>query len=341
MLNFIHFDKFNVKVTKKRLKKILENAKNNRIAVIGDVMLDKYVYGTISRISPEAPVPVVEIEKTEYKLGGAANVANNIKALDAEPVLIGVIGNDYDSKYFLEVMKSLNLITNGIFKESGRPTTSKTRVIAHSQHVLRVDSEVKYDISEQTELKIYNFFKKNIKQFEAVIFQDYNKGVLKKELINKILNLSKKNNIPVYVDPKFQNFFEYKNVTVFKPNRKETADILAMKIDGDESVKTAGKILLEKLECEYLVLTRGEKGMMLFDKEKDKTVVLNIPTKARKVADVSGAGDTVIATLAVMLSGGANIKEAVSLANLAAGIVCEEVGIIPIYKNALLNSYSN
>lgn len=330
-----------MKVTKKRLKKILEKAKKNRIAVIGDVMLDKYVYGTITRISPEAPVPVVEIEKTEYKLGGAANVANNIKALDAEPVLIGVIGNDHDSKYFLEVMKSLNLITNGIFKESGRPTTSKTRVIAHSQHVLRVDSEVKYDISEQTELKIYNFFKKNIKQFEAVIFQDYNKGVLKKELINKILNLSKKNNIPVYVDPKFQNFFEYKNVTVFKPNRKETADILAMKIDGDESVKTAGKILLEKLECEYLVLTRGEKGMMLFDKENDKTVVLNIPTKARKVADVSGAGDTVIATLAVMLSGGANIKEAVSLANLAAGIVCEEVGIIPIYKNALLNSYSN
>jgi rfaE bifunctional protein kinase chain/domain len=330
-----------VKVTKKRLQKILENAKNNRIAVIGDVMLDKYVYGTISRISPEAPVPVVEIEKTEYKLGGAANVANNIKALDAEPVLIGVIGNDYDSKYFLEVMKSLNLITNGIFKESGRPTTSKTRVIAHSQHVLRVDSEVKYDISEQTELKIYNFYKKNIKQFEAVIFQDYNKGVLKKELINKILNLSKKNNIPVYVDPKFQNFFEYKNVTVFKPNRKETADILAMKIDGDESVKAAGKILLERLECEYLVLTRGEKGMMLFDKENDKTVVLNIPTKARKVADVSGAGDTVIATLAVMLSGGANIKEAVSLANLAAGIVCEEVGIIPIYKNALINSYSS
>lgn len=330
-----------MKVTKKRLQKILENAKNNRIAVIGDVMLDKYVYGTISRISPEAPVPVVEIEKTEYKLGGAANVANNIKALDAEPVLIGVIGNDYDSKYFLEVMKSLNLITNGIFKESGRPTTSKTRVIAHSQHVLRVDSEVKYDISEQTELKIYNFYKKNIKQFEAVIFQDYNKGVLKKELINKILNLSKKNNIPVYVDPKFQNFFEYKNVTVFKPNRKETADILAMKIDGDESVKAAGKILLERLECEYLVLTRGEKGMMLFDKENDKTVVLNIPTKARKVADVSGAGDTVIATLAVMLSGGANIKEAVSLANLAAGIVCEEVGIIPIYKNALINSYSS
>ncbi|NOS85514.1 MAG: D-glycero-beta-D-manno-heptose-7-phosphate kinase [Ignavibacteria bacterium] len=302
-------------------------------------MLDKYVYGTISRISPEAPVPVVDIDKTEYRLGGAANVANNIKALDAEPVLIGVIGNDYDSKHYLDVMKMLGLSTAGIIKDNSRPTTAKTRVIAHSQHVLRVDSEIKDDISGATRRKIIEFFTKNIKSFAAVILQDYNKGVLTKEMISQIISVCRKYKKPIYVDPKFHNFFEFRDVTVFKPNRKETADILAMKIDGEDSVKEAGRILIDRLNCEYLVLTRGEKGMMLFDKEKNKTVILNIPTKARRVADVSGAGDTVISTIAVMLAGGANIIEAVMLANQAAGIVCEEVGIIPIYKNALIDSY--
>jgi len=326
-------------ITEAKLKGIFKKSKGRKIAIIGDVMLDKYVYGTISRISPEAPVPVVDIDKTELRLGGAANVANNIKALEAEPVLIGVIGTDYDSKHYLDVMRSLGLSTVGIIKDSSRPTTAKTRVIAHSQHVLRVDSEVKDDITARTGKKILNFLSSNIKQFAAVILQDYNKGVLTKELIRQVINIAKKNNKPIYVDPKFHNFFEYKDVTVFKPNRKETSDILAMKIDGEASVKEAGRKLIDKLNCEYLVLTRGEKGMMLFDKEKNKTVILNIPTKARRVADVSGAGDTVISTIAVMLAGGANIIEAVMLANQAAGIVCEEVGIIPIYKNALLDSY--
>ncbi len=330
-----------MKITKNRLNNILRKSKNRKIAIIGDVMLDKYVYGSISRISPEAPVPVVDIDKTEYKLGGAANVANNIKALGAEPVLIGVIGNDYDSGHYIDAMKSLGLSTIGIIKDTKRPTTAKTRVIAHSQHVLRIDSEVKDDISLATIKKITGFFKKNIRKFAAVILQDYNKGVLTKQVIAELISIAKKNKKPVYVDPKFHNFFEYKDVTVFKPNRKETADILAMKIDGEESVKSAGSKLIDRLNCEYLVLTRGEKGMMLFDKEKNKTVILNIPTRARRVADVSGAGDTVISTIAVMLAGGANIIEAVMLANQAAGIVCEEVGIIPIYKESLINSYKN
>ncbi len=326
-------------ITQSKLRSIFRKSKGRKIAIIGDVMLDKYVYGTISRISPEAPVPVVDIERTEFKLGGAANVANNVKALDAVPVLIGVIGNDYDSKHYLDVMKMLGLSTAGIIKDNSRPTTAKTRVIAHSQHVLRVDSEIKDDIAVNTHRKILEFFTKNIKSFAAVILQDYNKGVLTKEMISQIISICKKNKKPVYVDPKFHNFFEFRDVTVFKPNRKETADILAMKIDGEESVKEAGRILIDRLNCEYLVLTRGEKGMMLFDKEKNKTVILNIPTKARKVADVSGAGDTVISTIAVMLAGGASIIESVMLANQAAGIVCEEVGIIPVNKNDLISSY--
>ncbi|MEO8515016.1 MAG: D-glycero-beta-D-manno-heptose-7-phosphate kinase [Ignavibacteria bacterium] len=328
-----------MKIKESKLKSIFKRSKGRKIAIIGDVMLDKYVYGTISRISPEAPVPVVDIDKTEYKLGGAANVANNIKSLGSEPILIGVIGNDNDSIHYIEAMKSLKLSTIGIIKDTSRPTTAKTRVIAHSQHILRVDSEIKEDITLSTRKKILEFFKKNLKSFSAVILQDYNKGVLTKESISEIITTCKKNNIPVYVDPKFHNFFEYKDVTVFKPNRKETSDILAMKIDGEESVKSAGRKLIDRLNCEYLVLTRGEKGMMLFDKEKNKTVILNIPTIARKVADVSGAGDTVISTIAVMLAGGASIVEAVMLANQSAGIVCEEVGIIPIYKQALIDSY--
>ncbi len=330
-----------VNITSQKLQNFLKKSKGKKIAIIGDVMLDKYVYGAISRISPEAPVPVVDIQKTEYKLGGAANVANNIKALDAEPILIGVIGDDYDSGHYIDVMKSLKLSTVGIFKDKKRPTTAKTRVIAHSQHVLRVDNEIKENISADAKKKILSFVKANLKDFEAVILQDYNKGVLTKEIIREVISMCKKAKKPVYVDPKFTNFHEYKDVTVFKPNRKEVSDILGRKIDGEESVKEAGRELIDKLSCEYLVLTRGEKGMMLFDKEKNKTVILNIPTQARRAADVSGAGDTVISTIAVMLAGGANIIEAVMLANQAAGIVCEEVGIIPIYKQALIDSYKS
>jgi len=320
------------------VRNFLKNSKDKKIAVIGDVMLDKYVYGDVSRISPEAPVQVVDIKSTAYRLGGAANVALNVKTLEAEPVLIGVIGDDDNGKIYIGTMKEAGLLTSGILKDKSRPTTSKTRIIAHSQHIIRLDSEHKKELNKNTANRLLAYFKKNIKNFAAVILQDYNKGVLTKDVIAGIIKISKSANKPVYVDPKFDNFFEYQNVTVFKPNRKEVQDVMAEKVDGDESAKRIGRKLIDRLNCEFLVLTRGEKGVMLFDKEKDKTVVLNIPTKARHVADVSGAGDTVISTIAVMLAGGANIKEAVVLANQAAGIVCEEVGIIPIFKNALLSS---
>jgi rfaE bifunctional protein kinase chain/domain len=329
------------KITSQRVNSIFKKSKKKKIAIIGDVMLDKYVYGDIFRVSPEAPVPIVDTIRTDYKLGGAANVANNVKALDSEPVLIGVIGCDFDGRHYLDEMKNLGLSVSGIYKDSSRPTTAKTRVISDSRHVLRVDSEKKHDLSEALSNRIMNFIKRNLKEFAAVILQDYNKGVLTKETISKIISMCKKAGKPVYVDPKFSNFFEYRDVTVFKPNRKEVSDILGMKIDGDNSTKEAGSILIDRLNCEFLVLTRGEKGMMLFDKEKGKTVVLNIPTKARNVADVSGAGDTVIAAIAVTIAGGASIIEAVILANQAAGIVCEEVGIIPIYKKALMESIMN
>jgi rfaE bifunctional protein kinase chain/domain len=327
-----------LKISQQKLRKIFKNSKGKRIAVIGDVMLDKYVYGDVSRISPEAPVQVVDIKSTDYKLGGAANVANNIKTLEAEPVLIGAIGDDYEGDHFLETMKRQKLTTRGIFKDRTRPTTSKTRVIAGSQHVIRIDSEIKMDIMGRAAEDMFRFLKTNLSSFESVILQDYNKGVLSKGIIHRIITLCKSKGKPVYVDPKFDNFFEYKDVTIFKPNRKEIQDALGIRIDGDDSAFDAGQKLMEVINCEWLILTRGEKGMMLFDKEKGKLVVYNIPTRALKVADVSGAGDTVISTLAVTLSGGANIKEAIVLANYAAGHVCEAVGIVPIYKKDLINS---
>lgn len=331
-------------ITFQRLQTIFKKSKGKKIAIIGDVMLDKYVYGDISRISPEAPVPVVEIKKTDYKLGGAANVANNVKSLEAEPVLIGVIGSDYDSDHYIDVMKGMKLSTAGIFKDKSRPTTSKTRVISHSQHVLRVDHEAKEDISTSMAGKVLDYVKRNLKNFESVIMQDYNKGVLTKEVIAGVIDMCKKANKHIYVDPKFHNFFEYKDVTLFKPNRKEVGDVLGMIIDGGGAVDGAMKKLIDRLNCKYLVLTRGEKGMVLFANTKNPKIkgmsyAMSFATRARKVADVSGAGDTVISTIAVMLVGGADIIDAVVLANRAAGIVCEEVGIIPIYKKTLLDSF--
>ncbi|HEY3249514.1 MAG TPA: D-glycero-beta-D-manno-heptose-7-phosphate kinase [Ignavibacteria bacterium] len=327
-------------VNTSRLRNFFKQSSRKKIAVIGDVMLDKYVYGEVNRISPEAPVQVVDIKSTAYRLGGAANVALNVKTLEAEPILIGVIGDDDDGIVYLDTMRNLGLSIKGIIKDKSRATTSKTRIIAHSQHIIRLDSEHKKELGKAAAARMLKFFKDNIRNFESVILQDYNKGVLTKDVIGQIIKISTKASRPVYVDPKFDNFFEYQNVTVFKPNRKEVQDVMGEKVDGEESAHKIGRKLIEKLNCEFLVLTRGEKGMMLFDKEKDKTVVLNIPTRARHVADVSGAGDTVISTIAVMLAGGANIKEAILLANQAAGIVCEEVGIVPIYRKALVDSFS-
>jgi rfaE bifunctional protein kinase chain/domain len=330
----------NLKISGEKIQKIFKKSKKKQIAIVGDVMLDKYVYGEVSRISPEAPVQVVDVKSAEYKLGGAANVANNIKTLDAEPVLIGIIGDDIDGDIFLETMRKQNLNIKGILKDESRPTTSKTRVIAHSQHILRIDSEVKQNIIGKVANNLIKFFVSNMDDFDSVILQDYNKGILTKEIIGKIISLCREAKKKIYVDPKFDNFFEFKNVTVFKPNRKEVQDALGVRIDGDDSAADIGKKLIELMKCEWLVLTRGEKGMMLFDKENGKIVVHNIPTKAIRVADVSGAGDTVISTLAVSIAGGANIGEAIILANHAAGLVCEEVGIVPIYKKNLIESIS-
>lgn len=313
--------------TQKRLEELLNNIKSKRIAVIGDVMIDRYVWGNVNRISPEAPVPVIEVESESTRLGGAANVANNITSLGAQVLLIGVVGKDLGGNEVREILNAQKTSSDGIITDPTRPTTIKTRVIAHQQHVVRIDSETKKDIDTSIQQTILSVLEKNISTLDGIIIEDYNKGVIVKELIVKIIEIANHHKKIITIDPKFSNFFEYKNVSVFKPNKKETEEALGKKLVSDEEIISAGKLLLEKLNAENILLTRSEKGMSLFERNGKIT---HIPTHARNVADVSGAGDTVIATLTAMLCAGATINESSQLANYAGGIVCGEVGIVPI-----------
>ncbi|MEO8664355.1 MAG: D-glycero-beta-D-manno-heptose-7-phosphate kinase [Ignavibacteria bacterium] len=320
------------------LEGIFESSAKNRIFIIGDVMLDRYLLGDVTRISPEAPVQVFDIRNSEHRLGGAANVSYNVSTLGADPFLIGVIGDDAEGNLLIDAMKELRIETNGLIKEKERPTTSKTRVISDSHHLLRIDSESKTDISDDTEKNILKLLNENVKEIGIIILQDYNKGVLTKKLIKKISEFAEKNNVKVLVDPKFENFFEFKNTYLFKPNRKELEDALGKKIKDSKDIDTFAKELIKKLNCENVILTLGEHGMMVFENNNGSLKQEKIGTKARKVADVSGAGDTVISTIAVCLAGGATLKEAAIISNYAAGLVVEEVGIVPIYKNKLIEN---
>lgn len=316
-------------------EKLKDKFYGKKIAVIGDMMLDCYFWGSVSRISPEAPVPIVEIDNEFFRFGGAANVALNILKLGGIPLPIGVIGNDNDGEIFKNLLKDSGINSEGIIIDNKRPTTAKSRVIADGQHVVRIDKESKEYLNHEISQKLSDFLKNNLDEIDAIILQDYNKGVLSFELIKESIEIAKSQNKIVTVDPKFNNFFNFTDVTVFKPNRKETEDALGIKIKTEEEIKSASEKLIDKLNCEFLLLTLGEKGLAISDKKNN---YWRIPTKARKVADVSGAGDTVISTLTMALAAGADIKTASYLANYAGGLVCEEVGIIPIEIDYLFNT---
>lgn len=324
-----------IKISKERLDSLKSNFSGKKIAIIGDMMLDCYFWGDVKRISPEAPVPVLEVDNEFYRLGGAANCALNILSLGGVPIPVGVIGYDSYGSIFSSLIQEYKIASDGLIVDDTRPTTAKTRVIAHNQHVVRIDKESKDDISSVIEKRIIDYIKKNLSSFNGIILQDYNKGVLTPSLIKNIIQLARESGILVTVDPKFNNFFEYNGVTVFKPNRKEAEDVLGMKIRNEEDLLSAGFSILEKLNAKYVLLTLGEEGISVFEKDQP---VRRMPTKARKVADVSGAGDTVISTLTLALAAGADIIEASYLANYAGGIVCGEVGIVPIEKEKLFNT---
>lgn len=320
---------------RKKIDKIFEAASGKRICIIGDIMLDRYMFGNVNRISPEAPVQVFDLKESISKLGGAANVSLNIKSLGAEPFLIGVIGNDGAGKILRDEMRNLGQDTSGLITDSSRPTTCKTRVISDSHHLIRIDSESKQDISAQIEAQIISKLGEISSDTNYIILQDYNKGVLTKSLIKKILTHAVKKKIKVLVDPKFENFFEFKETFLFKPNRKELEDAFGKKLKNAGDPNELVMSLIKKLKCKNVVLTLGEHGMRIYSRENGKIVVSSVKTVAKKVADVSGAGDTVISTMAFCLSGGAGVRDAAYISNIAAGIVVEEVGIVPVRRDKL------
>jgi len=324
-----------IPLSEDRLRSLVGALRGRRIAVLGDLMLDRYHWGTVRRVSPEAPVPVVEVESEQVRFGGAANVANNIKALGGSAVLVGLIGEDHPGAQFVEMMAEQGLDRSCIIRDPSRPTTIKTRVIAQGQHVVRIDNESKAPCSPDLAAKIVGAIRDTISTLDAIIIEDYNKGVVTREVIHEVVALARKHGRIVTVDPKFDNFLEYKGVTVFKPNRRETEEVLGGRLRTAEEVAAAGKKLLALLGAENVLLTRSEEGMSLF-RANGETV--HFPSTAQNVQDVSGAGDTVIATLTMALAAGADIREACHLANCAGGVVVGYVGIVPIEPAQLLRA---
>jgi rfaE bifunctional protein kinase chain/domain len=321
-----------VNLTPKRLEEIQKCFDGKRIAVVGDLMLDRYFWGKVSRISPEAPVPIVEVEEESTRLGGAANVANNVASLGGVPILIGVVGNDAGAESLRKLIAEQGFPTDGIVTDESRPTTIKTRVIAHNQHVVRIDHEEKIDLNVDVQTRVIASFERQIQSLDGIILEDYNKGVLTKGLIASIIRLAKEHKKIITVDPKFNNFFDYQGVSVFKPNRKETEEALNRRLNTFAEMEGAARELLVKLNSDNILLTLGDMGMILLEQNGSPA---HVETKARHIADVSGAGDTVIATLTMAMVAGASVGESATLANYAGGIVCGEVGIVPIDKNVL------
>lgn len=302
--------------------------------VLGDVMLDEYLWGNVSRISPEAPVPVVEIVKESLKLGGAANVALNVKSLGDEPILVGVIGNDQNGERMIDVLNETGITTEGILRDNPRRTTVKTRVIAHNQQVVRADRENTEEISKEIGVEIIDFVKGKINDIGGMIISDYGKGVITYQLLSELIKLCKQNEVFVAVDPKETHFMNYKEVSLITPNHHEAGFAYGKRIQDEKILEEVGWGLLEKLKVKSLLITRGERGMSLF--ESDRTLT-HLPTRAKKVYDVTGAGDTVISSFTCAYAAGANYKESALISNHAAGIVVGEVGTAQVTKEELIS----
>ncbi|MBK6291915.1 MAG: D-glycero-beta-D-manno-heptose-7-phosphate kinase [Ignavibacteria bacterium] len=321
-------------LSRERTQNLLTALRGMEIAVVGDIMLDRYFWGSVHRVSPEAPVPVVDIDNESFHLGGAANVATNLLGLGAQPLLCGVVGDDSSGKMLREIGLAAGLDVDGIAVEEGRPTTVKTRVIGNNQQIVRLDRETRAHVAPNVIESVSDFLRKRT-SLRGIILEDYDKGFLSPQLIASVMAVASERSIPVFVDPKRRHFFDFTSCTLFKPNRKEAADALDIPLKTDADVREAGAMLLEKLDCDNVLITLGSEGMMLFERSGD---VSSVPTRAKNVADVSGAGDTVIATLGAMVAAGASMREAAALANVAAGCVVAEPGIIAITADSLLSA---
>lgn len=309
--------------------------------VVGDVMIDAYLWGKVDRISPEAPVPIVSVNRRENRLGGAANVALNIQALGATPILCSVLGNDIKSLDFMELLKEQNMPTDGIITSNDRITTVKSRIIGNNAQMLRIDQEITAPLSITDEELLTERIAKilNDREINAIIFQDYDKGNITPKVIEQVSAMAKARNIPTAVDPKKRNFLNFKNVTLFKPNFKELKEGLNIDIKEvtEEKLTEAATMLHESQNIDIVFITLSEKGAFIADFREGKARTMLIPAHLRKISDVSGAGDTVISVATCCLSMGLPVECLVNFSNLAGGIVCESVGVVPIDRNRLFS----
>ncbi len=300
-------------------------------------MIDAYLWGDVNRISPEAPVPIVSVTKRENRLGGAANVALNLKSLGANPIICSVIGQDEGGELYLDLMKNNQLSTIGLVKSKTRKTTKKTRVISNGQHLLRVDDEISYRLISEIEEHLISQIKQIIREqtISAIVFEDYDKGVISENLIEQITTIALEKSIPTAVDPKKENYNSYKNIILFKPNFKEFVEggkLDILKADTAAIFENAKKIIKER-NIKYVFVTLSELGVFICDKNE----YLLIPAEYRQITDVSGAGDTVISVATLLLSHGLDMKTIASVSNTAGGIVCEKVGVVSITKEELFH----
>ncbi|MEK6285066.1 MAG: D-glycero-beta-D-manno-heptose-7-phosphate kinase [Acidobacteriota bacterium] len=325
------------KLSRERAGTLTAGFDGKRIIVLGDVMLDEFIWGRVRRISPEAPVPVVEVDRQTLALGGAGNVVSNLVALGASPTPIGVVGDDADAERLRQAFLELAVSTHRVVVDTTRPTTVKTRIIAHSQQVVRADRESRAPISEEVRDSVIEAFRSEIDTADAVVVSDYGKGLLTPGLLSLALAATRERGLIVCLDPKMRSFVHYQPVTVITPNNQEAADASGVPIDDKHSLAEAGRKLLGSIDTRAVLITRGEEGMTLFTGGgTDGAEVTHIPTVAREVYDVTGAGDTVIATLALALASGASLEEAAMLANHAAGVVVGKVGTAAVTRDELL-----
>jgi D-beta-D-heptose 7-phosphate kinase/D-beta-D-heptose 1-phosphate adenosyltransferase len=323
-------------LTRPRVDQLITGFAGKRILVVGDVMLDQFIWGKVQRISPEAPVPIVDVSSETYLLGGAANVAANVRVLEGEPVLIGIIGKDAAAAQVQTLVRKYRLESSGLLADN-RPTTLKTRIMAHSQQIVRADRESRAPVSAELNKALADEISRWLPSSSAMIVSDYDKGLVNRQLLSMALPLASRANIPVFLDPKVQHADYYRPITLITPNQREAELLTGMSIGDQGQLEEAGRRLLQKFECPYALITRGEEGMSLFFRTGSR----HFPTVAREVFDVTGAGDTVIATLALAAAGGATMEEAAVLANHAAGLVVGKVGTATINRAELLADFDS
>lgn len=316
-------------------KKVIAKFAKTKILVMGDLMIDEYLIGRCKRISPEAPVPVVEVAKREFRLGGAANVANNLKRLGARVSICAVTGQDGIGRLAQEECGKCGIDSAGVFTDPSRPTTLKTRIIAHNQQIARTDIERSAEVDENIRKKVIGFLNANIKDYDAVIISDYAKGFINKKLLDEALPIIKKHKKITNVDPKVSNFYHYRAVTCITPNRKELSDVLGYEVEDDAKLAAGGRAVLNDLSLSSLLVTLGESGMCLFTSDQKAYM---FPACARAVYDVTGAGDTVISVFTLALAAGADYKSAAIISNIAAGEVVAKLGTSTIEPGELIEA---